>query len=272
MNNVLDTNLDIIYNSNNKEVEINSSADREITSETVNTYLRATGVNRRLQIGALNNLYSELNNHSTHFIFSNFKYIWLMIRHDSKSQLFDFVAGTSLTASGDNPITWEGISGGGTEEFDTGIVPSVVISDIDNWSMGLMSQTDDDTGVDMGCSDGVNEHSIQIKDGGQAIVKNGSSLVSDTVTAGNIHVTMSAQGGTLKSYEDGVEIGTSTAVAGSLVSTRSIKIGALNDNGVDANHSSKVYSFGWIYDGALTGNGVGIIDKIFKEWNFNQAR
>jgi len=202
MKQLFDSNFEMMYDQYYDPIYTGSYGTVYPESDSENAFLRNTGLSSRKQRADVQEMYRELSNpdfNNEYFEFSNFSKLWLMPFKDSSSQYVDFIApATSLSPSGDNSVGPLGISGDGTDHFDTGLIPSLIITSINSWSMGIYSSTDTDAGIDMGCESGANEHYVQIKAGGNAVVKNGTTSISAANSTGISHVAMSTQSGTVK--------------------------------------------------------------------------
>ena len=263
MNVVSNNSGDILTDNNGGFVEAqldilaNSDSDFE-------TSLRFISENRRRIMIGLNGMNVSLKKNGLYTLMGR---LWPIHIKNGSDGLIEWKGGSSLTASGDNTWNYNGISGDGSFYYDTAWNPNTRVTDINNWAFGIYSQTDDDTGVDFGCTDLTNEHSISVKDSSNVTVKNGTSqVVYNSIDNGLGHFASVSTGGTLKAFWNGVEVGTSTAVGGSLTN-QNMYVGALNNNGTAANHSAKRYSTVWIYNGALSDEQVLQIDQVVRSIN-----
>ena len=232
------------------------------TQSVFEASLRFFTENRRREMVGLSGAITYLKENQIYTPFN----LFFILPTNAAESLKEWKGGASMTASGSYTFSSLGISGGGTEEFDTLINPSTKITDINNWAFGVYSQTDNDTGSDFGCHDTTNFHYIKCKTGGEFIVKNGEVEVNaGTVDNGKGHFACVTTAGVVHAYLDGVSQA-SDNVSGSLANYN-MYLGALNGAGSAEENSSKTYSLAWTYDGALTPTQMTQVDRMVKAVN-----
>lgn len=237
------------------------------------SFLAATGENRIEVIRHIFALWQEL------FIRSldpNLVRFYPMSSRSSTSIIKEFNGLDDLNiVGGDIDQEYNGLAGDGTSYYTTGINFSSEITDINNFSVGVYSQTDNDTGTDFGASDGTNFVTIECKNSGSLRVKVGTVEVIDTITEGDGHTILNTQSGTLKAWKGKdkaiTEIGSSTPVAGSLFTERAF-LGAYSASGTPTDQSTKRISCLWVYDGELDDSGVSMMNELVENLMINTGK
>ena len=269
--NVLDNNGDLVLDEGGKQVVYNGGLKPSYSS-VFETFIKNGSISNNW--GVIDDMERALKMYG---IFNSMLRIWVVNPENNVSRLLDYKSGTSLTASGDVNQTVEGISGNGSNSyFDTGQNFSTRISDIDNFSMGIVSQTDDNSGIDFGATDGTNEVSISIRDSDQVTFNCGTVMVQEANSDGTGHYILHCYDGDLygwKGYHDAelTQVDSETIIMGSLPNYNAF-IGARNDTGTDDNHSAKYYSTIWMYNGALTETQLDILHRIIMINDYNFGR
>ena len=247
---------DLITTSSGRQIGSYVSYDRGSRTDDIEG-LALLGCNQSERLNSLDALLRGLGHLSYEFSalwdFNKFVVFSPITRFGGGNSLYNIGTGTNLVEVNDVSNGLGLISGDASGYFDTGVDPSLNITDFNNWSMGLVSLDEDNTTstIDMGCTDSTNEHSIAIRTGGNIIVKNGTASITTAQSTGVCHAVMCAQDGTLKTFIDGLEVGASTSVTGAASIGRTIYVEATNNSGTDASHSPKSYGFVWVYNGNM---------------------
>lgn len=263
MGRVLDGSYNPIITSRGQEIEIRTTGT--MAESFVNTtFINNTAMNTKFEFDAFRKLKRGLTD-SPNLDYDKFVRIWPMFYKKTGSMLVEMKGGVSLTSSGDHSENVVGISGGATYYFDTDFNPSVRISDINNFSIGIFITSNDDAGTDFGCDDLTNFWGIQSRNSGSCTMWAGSGAgasFSNTNAIG--HYTLNVRGGTMYCYKD-FSMETSQAVSGSLPNLDAY-IGGNNNNGSPGDLSAKNIGFVWTYNGLLSQEGVGQITGIVRRW------
>ena len=156
-----------------------------------------------------------------------------------------------------------GVSGEGTKYF-TSINFSTTISDINNFSFGLVVTTEGNAGSDYMAHDGTNYCGIQVRDSGTCTVRVGSGAAvtfANATAIGNYIVNV--LNGRCFIYKNGVVQG-SVLVSGSLPNYASI-LGGANEIGTPGDYSSVTYGCLWVYNGSFSSTQVTYMSDLTKK-------
>ena len=277
MTELLDDSGNKITTESGVEISSNVTYNRGALPPQIEAFA-LTGVSNMRNLLTVHNLLREIGyyqfNYPNVLDFNKFVMLCPVTPFSETSALYNFGSGTNLQKVNDVSFDNDLLSGDASGYYDTGIDPSLLIDDVDNWSMGIISGTDENTSsvVDIGCTDGTDEHSITCRSGGNIVVKNGQSTITTATASGDIHAVMNSQDGTLKSFVNGIEVGSSTAVTGSLSTGQTMYLGALNSSGSDANQSPKRYAFVWVYNGKLYDESIYILHALFNKYGLNEGK
>lgn len=239
----------------------------QIFTDEFETFLASTRENRPDTMTAVFNLVNEF---ALRQIEPNLIRFFPILNKSAEAAVVEYHGETSLSVVGaDIDHETNGLAGSGSSYYTTGINFSSVISDINNFSAGIYSQTDSSNGICLGATDSTNYVTIESDNAGSMRVKVGTVEVVDSASTGEGHTILNVQGGTLKGWRSKdkslEEFGTSQSIAGSLPNIEAY-LGALNNNGTPANYTSKRYSCLWVYDGELDDSGVMFIDTLVENF------
>lgn len=268
----------IIYDSNFAPVlETNGNPIVGTFKKTVNTqsetesYLRNIGEFRTYRILAHEAYCSWLK---ANYLYDTMDRIFPIAPNSPGAALVEFKGGASLTPSGETNFSYTGISNNTTSTyFDTNYNPSSRIQDINNFSFGVYVQDDVDGGYDIGCNDTTNYFQFSAKNSGAVEVKIGTATDSFATTQGDArgHWIVNVRAGMIYIYWNGIEVGTPTAVMGSLPNLNAY-LTAANNNGSAGDLTTRTESFLWIHDGLMSETQVQDFHGVIQNYQFNLNR
>lgn len=266
---IFDTSFNAVLSNNGEELFGNHTD--KINYSGSEAYFRGTGDVRTDKLRAYNDIYQFLSRQN---LYSNMRCLYPISQRSPEAAIIEFkTGGAGLTASGDYGFSRTGITGSGSVYFDTGQNASTRISDINNFSFGVFIYDDSDGGYDFACNDTTNYVAFSAKTGGAVDVKIGTATDNFTTAQGvsNGNWIVNVRGGNFYTYWEGIEVGTTTAVAGSLPN-QNIYLGGSNNNGTGGDYASRTYGFMWLYNGAMTEEQVQNFDLLIRSQQYLQSR
>lgn len=179
------------------------------------------------------------------------------IAHNNlNAALYDYITGSQMTVSGDINYNWDGFySDGSASYLNTGVNPSTRITDINNFAMGIFSNTDNDSGIEVGATDGTNELSIACRSSSNMEVKIGTLTLNKANDNGKGHYSIHVNAGTATGYKRGTDYYLETINSGSVTGALpnyNLFLNARSDSGSADNYSQKKIGFLWLYNGQLS--------------------
>ena len=266
---VYDTSNEVYLDENLNEYTMDNAI--QVTEPTVETWSQSSGDNIRRYWKLFDSLVAYL---TTENLLDNVAVLnWISPYSETASKAS--AVGSDLTSVNDTNWSKSGVSGNGSDSYFTVGNISTHITDINNCAVVIASSTDNDSGREFGCSDGTNNVYVEINNTGTMEVGLGTASINTSIASGNGVFGFRSALGTLYAHAYGVEVGTSTAVAGSLPD-RVTYLGAYNNDNTAESFSTKEICFLLIYDGRLSDEQmttimgkVEIIQQQFNRSRFN---
>lgn len=271
---IFDTSNVLILDSQGSTIMSSQYGVNFVYTTEFETFLASTKDNRANNVNATFKVFKELQIREMD---ANLLRFYPMNNRSADACLIEYHGAAALVpTSADTNHEYNGLSGIGTVYYTTGIDFKAIITDTDNFTVWIYSQTDSDDAstVDFGSSDGTNFVSISCMSGAQATFKVGTVEVKDTVIRGDGLFFLNVQNGTVKAWQ-GVErslteLGTSITMAGILPSEGAF-LCALNDTSVVANKSTKRISNLGVYNGLLDDNDITFMNQILEEYHIKNG-
>jgi hypothetical protein len=270
---IYDTSNVLILDNQGATIYSNRSGINPTFTSEYETFLAATKENRPRYMEGIYDIYREL---ALRQLDDKLIRFYPMNGRTTDSLYKEYHGGTDIAPVGaDADPEFNGLAGDGSAlHYTLGTEASDriinLITDPNNFSIGIYSQTDDDAGTDFGCSVGTNFCTIACKSGGDAVIKVGTTTVSDGITTGKGHFIMNVQSGMVKAWQ-GVskvltELESNVPIGGSLPDAAPI-LCAEDDDGTPTDYSSKRISALWIYNGLLDDDGVNMMNQLIENYH-----
>lgn len=220
---------------------------------TEETFIRNTKLDTKRQYARLRYL-TQMLDRSTYLDKSNFL-ILAPVMNDKVPSTGNklLYGGSEMVASGDFIESQNGLVGNGSVNWDTRVNPSTEITDPNNWAFGFTVTVDADTGTDFGSSDGTNAVTLSVRNGGSTSVQIGTATDSFATSDGRGNWSVNILSGTFRTYRNNIEVGTATAVAGSMPNY-DMFLAAYSASGTATDFTSNSYGLTWIYNGQFSDN------------------
>jgi hypothetical protein len=270
---IYDTANKLILNNQGATIYANREGIVPTYSSEFETFLAATKENRPTHIEAAYDLYTELLLRELHGNLA----VWYPMNGRTTDSLYKeyHSLGALVAVGADSKPEYNGLAGDGSALYYRVLNPSSIITDINNFTVGIYSQTDDDAGTDWGCSDGTNTLSISCKSGGNCVMKVGTVTITNAVATGDGHFILNVQGGALSGWYAKskvlAQLGNVDTVAGAIPDIVSI-LAAYMNTATPTDYSSKRISTLWIYNGLLTDAGVGMMNQLIENYHLNTGK
>ena len=270
---IYDTGDKVILNNQGATIQAGRSGIVPTFTSEFETFLAATKENRPEYTDAMYDVYLNL------FLrgMSDKLSVWYPMNSRTTDSLYKEYHGLgALVAVGaDSKPEYNGLAGDGSALYYRVLNPSSTITDINNFTIGIYSQTDDDAGTDWGCSDGTNTLSISCKSGGNCVMKVGTVTITNAVATGDGHFILNVQAGTLSGWYAKskvlTQLGNVDTVAGAIPDIVSI-LAAYMNTATPTDYSTKRISTLWIYNGLLTDAGVGMMNQLIENYHLNTGK
>lgn len=247
-----------------------SSFYAEITPATL--FIDAAGITDNTQQIAINNLYNDLY---TNNLWDKFYSLWPLVGGTSTTHQYNLVdtSTRNLTFSGTWVHNSNGITGNGTNTYaNTNINLNSLPGGFVTGGMGIYSSTSAQDKYDMGAyNTGDRQYGIitrYINDA--AISLHASSGVSASNLDGSGFFVGQASATDTGIYKDGSALATGS-FSTQFATTRNVYIGALNQNGIDREWTSRTYSLSFIAD-AFTAAEISTLYTIVQDYQTTLGR
>ena len=251
-----------------------SSLYADITPATL--FIDAAGITDTTQQLAIDNLYTDLY---TNNLWDKFYALWPLVGGTSTTHQYNLVdtSTRNLTFSGTWVHNSSGITGNGTNTFaNTNVNLNGLPTAFSTGGVGVYTSTSGKDNYDMGCFRVGNEQYGIITryniDSSPAI----SLHAADGVTALNNSDGSGFYVGQASStdtgiYKDGSALATGSFDGSQFAPSRDLYLGALNENGIASNFTSRTYSLSFIAD-AFTAAQISTLYTIVQDYQTTLGR